>query len=180
MRATFEKSDQGANVGDGNGIKGRYLLGESNFSLSPVPKPPLETPSSQPSQAFMNSLTKGKKKFRWIITKVRGRLVRPFRSHRPLSGGRKTKLWTKGNVRQFLPSLPSTLFHVSINANLLEQCAIWFPRVVSPRLVVPASLVYRHERHRRTNGSCGMVTTSSHSRSMGTTNKGTKFGREAN
>lgn len=104
MRATFEKSDQGANVGDGNGIKGRYLLGESNFSLSPVPKPPLETPSSQPSQAFMNSLTKGKKKFRWIITKVRGRLVRPFRSHRhPLSGGRKTKLWTKGNVRQFLP-----------------------------------------------------------------------------
>lgn len=78
-----------------------------------------------------------------------------------------------------IPS-PHPLFHVSINANLLEQCAIWFPRVVSPRLVVPASLVYRHERHRRTNGSCGMVTTSSHSRSMGTTNKGTKFGREAN
>lgn len=83
---------------------------------------------------------------------------------RPLSGGRETKLWTKGNVRQFLPSSPPhPLFHVSINANLLEQCAIWFPRVVSPRLV-PSSLVHRHERHRRTNGSCGMATTSSSSR----------------
>lgn len=39
--------------GDGNGIKD--LLGESNFSLSPVPKP-----SSQPSQTFMNSLAERK------------------------------------------------------------------------------------------------------------------------
>lgn len=41
VRKIGARGQRGIERRDGNGIKGRYLLGESNFSLSPDPKPSL-------------------------------------------------------------------------------------------------------------------------------------------
>lgn len=41
VRKIGARGQHGIERRDGNGIKGRYLLGESNFSLSPDPKPSL-------------------------------------------------------------------------------------------------------------------------------------------